>query len=369
MFASGPDPARPGDRQAGRGRDRGADRARARRICARCSRRPAPRSTTWCAPPSTWWTSRVFPRVNAVYARYFTADPKPARTTVQVAALPLGALVEIDAIARSPDDRSLRAPPELRPPEPVTRAHAPIPAPEQGRLRRPLPARLAVARREPAQVEPVHQHVRQHRREQVAGRLEQRAEQRARPRARRPPSASSCGAARSARRRTAGVAPSEPDARLERAAEEGLLREPAERPRATSARPSGSGPSSARARQRARARPRSAPSRRATPPPARRRPRARSPIAHRKSRRRRSWGLRPTAARRPPAEPPGQRRALPSAHRSRAPAARESASGGHPLGGPICRSPSSLVSLAPLATPPPGRASPCFWRRRAIAFR
>jgi 2-iminobutanoate/2-iminopropanoate deaminase len=41
----------------------------------------------------------VFPRMNAVYGRYFTADPKPARTTVQVAALPLGAQVEIDAIA------------------------------------------------------------------------------------------------------------------------------------------------------------------------------------------------------------------------------------------------------------------------------
>jgi 2-iminobutanoate/2-iminopropanoate deaminase len=41
----------------------------------------------------------VFPRMNAVYARYFGADPKPARTTVQVAALPLGAQVEIDAIA------------------------------------------------------------------------------------------------------------------------------------------------------------------------------------------------------------------------------------------------------------------------------
>lgn len=41
----------------------------------------------------------VFPRVNTVYARYFTGDPKPARTTVQVAALPLGAQVEIDAIA------------------------------------------------------------------------------------------------------------------------------------------------------------------------------------------------------------------------------------------------------------------------------
>ena len=41
----------------------------------------------------------LFPRVNAVYARYFGAEPKPARTTVQVAALPLGAQLEIDAIA------------------------------------------------------------------------------------------------------------------------------------------------------------------------------------------------------------------------------------------------------------------------------
>jgi 2-iminobutanoate/2-iminopropanoate deaminase len=40
-----------------------------------------------------------FPHLNQVYARHFTADPKPARATVQVAALPLGALVEIDAIA------------------------------------------------------------------------------------------------------------------------------------------------------------------------------------------------------------------------------------------------------------------------------
>jgi 2-iminobutanoate/2-iminopropanoate deaminase len=44
----------------------------------------------------------TFPRMNAVYARYFSADPKPARTTVQVAALPLGAQVEIDAIALLP---------------------------------------------------------------------------------------------------------------------------------------------------------------------------------------------------------------------------------------------------------------------------
>ena len=41
----------------------------------------------------------VFPRMNAVYARYFHSDPKPARSTVQVAALPLGAQVEIDVVA------------------------------------------------------------------------------------------------------------------------------------------------------------------------------------------------------------------------------------------------------------------------------
>ena len=42
-----------------------------------------------------------FPRVNDVYARYFTSDPRPARVTVGVAALPLGAQIEIDAIARA----------------------------------------------------------------------------------------------------------------------------------------------------------------------------------------------------------------------------------------------------------------------------
>lgn len=39
-----------------------------------------------------------FPRMNSVYAEFFPEDP-PARSTVQVAALPLGAQVEIDAIA------------------------------------------------------------------------------------------------------------------------------------------------------------------------------------------------------------------------------------------------------------------------------
>ena len=40
-----------------------------------------------------------FPRINAVYAEHFTSEPRPARATVEVAALPLGAAVEIDAIA------------------------------------------------------------------------------------------------------------------------------------------------------------------------------------------------------------------------------------------------------------------------------
>lgn len=39
-----------------------------------------------------------FATVNEVYARFFAA-PYPARVTVQVSALPRGALVEIDAIA------------------------------------------------------------------------------------------------------------------------------------------------------------------------------------------------------------------------------------------------------------------------------
>ena len=44
----------------------------------------------------------AFPRVNAVYAEHFRSQPLPARSTVQVAALPLGAAVEIDAIAVLP---------------------------------------------------------------------------------------------------------------------------------------------------------------------------------------------------------------------------------------------------------------------------
>lgn len=39
-----------------------------------------------------------FSAFNQAYARYFTKDP-PARTTIAVAALPLGARVEVEAIA------------------------------------------------------------------------------------------------------------------------------------------------------------------------------------------------------------------------------------------------------------------------------
>jgi 2-iminobutanoate/2-iminopropanoate deaminase len=39
-----------------------------------------------------------FPKMNAVYGEFFTAEP-PARSTVAVAGLPKGGLVEIEAIA------------------------------------------------------------------------------------------------------------------------------------------------------------------------------------------------------------------------------------------------------------------------------
>jgi 2-iminobutanoate/2-iminopropanoate deaminase len=42
-----------------------------------------------------------FPRMNEVYAKHF-GESRPARSTVQVAGLPRGVLVEIDLIARIP---------------------------------------------------------------------------------------------------------------------------------------------------------------------------------------------------------------------------------------------------------------------------
>jgi 2-iminobutanoate/2-iminopropanoate deaminase len=46
---------------------------------------------------------RDFAALNAVYARHFRA-PYPARTTVAVAALPLGARVEVEVVARARAD-------------------------------------------------------------------------------------------------------------------------------------------------------------------------------------------------------------------------------------------------------------------------
>jgi 2-iminobutanoate/2-iminopropanoate deaminase len=43
-----------------------------------------------------------FKEVNAIYAQHFTSEIKPARQTMQVARLPLDALIEISCIAISP---------------------------------------------------------------------------------------------------------------------------------------------------------------------------------------------------------------------------------------------------------------------------
>jgi 2-iminobutanoate/2-iminopropanoate deaminase len=43
---------------------------------------------------------KLFASVNAIYGEYFDEATAPARSTVQVAALPKGVLIEIDAIAR-----------------------------------------------------------------------------------------------------------------------------------------------------------------------------------------------------------------------------------------------------------------------------
>jgi 2-iminobutanoate/2-iminopropanoate deaminase len=49
-----------------------------------------------------------FQRMNAVYAEFFPGDA-PARTTVQAAALPKGAAVEIECLARIPSGRKTAA--------------------------------------------------------------------------------------------------------------------------------------------------------------------------------------------------------------------------------------------------------------------
>ncbi len=46
--------------------------------------------------------ARDFDAFNAVYAGYFPDDSRPARTTIGVTALAVGALVEVDCTARRP---------------------------------------------------------------------------------------------------------------------------------------------------------------------------------------------------------------------------------------------------------------------------
>jgi 2-iminobutanoate/2-iminopropanoate deaminase len=41
-----------------------------------------------------------FPVLNGIYGEYFGEDNAPARSTIQVAGLPMGALVEIEAVAK-----------------------------------------------------------------------------------------------------------------------------------------------------------------------------------------------------------------------------------------------------------------------------
>ncbi len=49
---------------------------------------------------------RDYAAFNETYQSYFPPDRRPARTTIGVTALAVGALVEIDMIARRPEERS-----------------------------------------------------------------------------------------------------------------------------------------------------------------------------------------------------------------------------------------------------------------------
>jgi 2-iminobutanoate/2-iminopropanoate deaminase len=40
-----------------------------------------------------------FAAINGIYAQYFNTDAPPARSTIQVAGLPLGAMIEIETVA------------------------------------------------------------------------------------------------------------------------------------------------------------------------------------------------------------------------------------------------------------------------------
>lgn len=63
---------------------------------------------------------RDYAAFNALYQTYFPADRRPARTTIGVTALAVGALVEIDMVARRPEPETPQPEtPDLATPEPV----------------------------------------------------------------------------------------------------------------------------------------------------------------------------------------------------------------------------------------------------------
>jgi 2-iminobutanoate/2-iminopropanoate deaminase len=64
--------------------------------CAGCSFRDVVKATVYVADLAD------FPKLNALYGEAM-GDHRPARSTVQVAGLPKGALVEIDLVAKIPE--------------------------------------------------------------------------------------------------------------------------------------------------------------------------------------------------------------------------------------------------------------------------
>ena len=83
--------------------DRGADPARDRKSQDRPRRDRACASSTWRWRGSTSrGSSATMPRSTTLWPSFWTAGKLPARTTIGVTALALGALVEIDLVVRRP---------------------------------------------------------------------------------------------------------------------------------------------------------------------------------------------------------------------------------------------------------------------------
>ena len=97
VFVSGQLGLKPGD-TAISGSDRGADGAGLREPAARSSRRRAPGLDRLVKTTVFLQNLDDFQAMNDVYAKHVGEQP-PARATVEVAKLPSGALVEIEAVA------------------------------------------------------------------------------------------------------------------------------------------------------------------------------------------------------------------------------------------------------------------------------